>query len=466
MKHSIYIITFIVFALTGCEDTLDQRLSAEIEVEDAITDINSLKLAANGSYSLFANENNYNRTVMLLPEIMSDNAFIDAFSNTGRYLDYDNYSLNARDIYAEDLWNNLTSIIATTSISIKQANKITFPESVQEEANQYIGEMHALRALAFHNFQLLFAQPYNFKVDASHLGVPIPDFDLLGDGDNIQYPERSSTAQVYNLIVSDLETAINLMGDDFSPLVMNSYAAKALLARVYLHMENWEGARDMATDVILNSDAELLDNGSYLSSWGLDFNNETLLTIVNNESDNSGNNSLVHFYLGYEDAFATADFKNIFADTDVRKKLYPAKGTVNLVTKFPKTKTKDDNIQVIRLSETYLIKAEAHAQLNETLEAQQALDTIIQRADPTVTTLSDEVGQELLDKILLERRKELSFEGFRLFDLTRYGKTFNKFRQNADPIEIVAPENRTILPIPIDEMNVNPNISGQQNPGY
>lgn len=466
MKNNIYIIIFIVLAFSGCEDTLEQRLSTELEVEDAITDINSLKLAANGSYSLFANFDNYNRTVMLLPEVMSDNAFIDAFSNTGRYLDYDNYTVNETDKYANDLWNNLTSIIATTSITINQANEIDFPETVREEANQYIGEMYALRALTYHNFQLLFAQPYNFTDDASHLGVPIPDFELLGDGNNIQTPGRSTTAQVYSLIVNDLETAISLMTEESSPLIMNSYAAKALLARVYLHMENWEDARDMATDVIVNSGAELLDNGSYLASWSSDFNEETLFAITNTETDNSGFDSLGYFYLVYLDAFATDDFKSIFADTDIRKELYPTDGGVNLITKFPRTSIQDDNIQVLRLSEMYLIKAEAHAQLSETPEAQGALDAIIQRADPSVTTLSDEVGQELLDKILLERRKELSFEGFRLYDLTRYGMTFNKFRQDAEPIEIVAPENRTILPVPIDEINVNPNISGQQNPGY
>src|SRR5690606_21323506 len=123
MKHHIYIIILSVFIFWSCEDTLEQRLSTELEVEDAITDINSLKLAANGSYSLFAHMDNYNRTVMLLPEVMSDNAFIDAFSNTGRYLDYDNYSMNETDKYANDLWNNLTSIIATTSITINQADR-------------------------------------------------------------------------------------------------------------------------------------------------------------------------------------------------------------------------------------------------------------------------------------------------------------------------------------------------------
>ncbi|WP_299435993.1 RagB/SusD family nutrient uptake outer membrane protein [uncultured Aquimarina sp.] len=467
MQKNIYIIiiTLFVFTFIACEDTLEQRLSDSVDVNEAIVDINSLNLAANGAYSVFASSNHYNRSVLLLPEIMSDNAFIDAFDNTGRYLDYDSYTVNANDNFVNPLWNNLTSIIANTSIIIQKANEITYPETVQEDADQYIGEMYALRALAFHNFQLLFAQPYNFTSDASHLGVPIPDFELLGDGGNIQEPSRSTTAEVYTQIVSDLEIAIDLMRAESFPFRMDVYAAKALLARVYLHMENWTEARDMANDVIENSGNGLLTNQEYVASWGLDSNSETLFAIVNNETDNSGTSSIGYFYLTYKDAFATDNFKNTLNDTDVRKELYPADGSVNLVTKFPRNNVQDDNIQVLRLSEMYLIKAEAHAQLTEEIESREALDLIIQRADPMASP-SAESGQALLDKVILERRKELAYEGFRLYDLTRYGITFNKFRQDADPIMITAPEDRTILPIPIDEINVNPNLAGQQNPGY
>ncbi len=466
MKNKIiYILLSITFILGACDDTLEQQFSDNVEVSDAIVDLNSLNLAANGTYSLFADTDVYNRTVMLLPEILSDNAFIDAFDNTGRYLDFDSYTVNANNRFITPTWEDLTRIIASTSIIIRKAELLSFAESEQEDAEQYIGEMYALRALAFHNLQLLFAQPYNFTADASHLGVPIPDFETLGDGGTIQEPGRSTTAQVYAQIESDLLNAIDLMRSESSPNRMDVHATRALLARVYLHMRNWTGARDIATEVIDNSGNSLLANQEYIASWALDSNSETLFTLVNNETDNSGTNSIGYFYLTYEDAFATENFVNTLSDTDVRKELYPEDGNVNLIRKFPRVAVQDDNIQVLRLSEMYLIKAEAHAQLTEDIQAQEALDAIIQRADPTVGN-STETGQALVDKIILERRKELAYEGFRLYDLTRYGRTFNKFQQDGDPISISAPENRTIMPIPIDEINVNPNIANQQNPGY
>ncbi|WP_103068328.1 RagB/SusD family nutrient uptake outer membrane protein [Aquimarina sediminis] len=458
--------TLIIIVTISCEDTLEQRFSDSVIVGEAIEDLNSLNLAANGVYSFFAHKGYYNRNFVLIPEIMSDNAFINAFDNTGRFLEFDNYAVNASDSKVEETYNNLSRIIATTSIVINKANILSFPKTEQEDANQYIGEMYALRALTFHNFQLLFSQPYGFTKDASHLGVPIPDFNLLGDGTNIQNPGRSTAAEVYNQILIDLQTAINLMHVESEPFRIDLNGAKALLARVYLHMKNWENARDMATDVILNSGKSLLTREAYFDSWAENSNNESLFVISNIESDNSGTSSIGHFYLTFKDAFATNDFKNKLSQTDVRKQLYPVDGQVNLVTKFPRNTTQDDNIHVLRLSEMYLIKAEAHAQLNENLEAQQALDIIIQRAHAEDMAPSTETGKALLEKILLERRKELAYEGFRLFDLTRYGISFTKYRQDANPIEIVAPADKTILPIPTDEINVNPNIAHQQNPGY
>ncbi|WP_438423474.1 RagB/SusD family nutrient uptake outer membrane protein [Aquimarina macrocephali] len=466
MKNkTIYILLTLILIFSACEDTLEQQFSDNVEVSDAVVDLNSLNLAANGSYSLFADTDVYNRTLMLLPEILSDNAFIDAFDNTGRYLDFDLYTVNSNNRFITPAWEDLTRIIASTSIIIRKAESISFPESEQEDAEQYIGEMYALRALAFHNLQLLFAQPYNFTSDASHLGVPIPNFTTLGDGGTIQEPGRSTTAEVYIQIENDLLKAIGLMKAKSSPSRMDVYAAKALLARIYLHMEDWRKASDTATEVIENSGNKLLENQEYIASWTLDNNSETLFTLVNNETDNSGTSSIGYFYLTYKDAFATDDFVNTLSNTDVRKELYSVDDGVNLVEKFPKVAAQDDNIQILRLSEIYLIKAEAHAQLNENIDAQQALDAIIQRADPTAA-VSTETGQVLIDKVILERRKELAYEGFRLYDLTRYRMTFNKFLQDGDPIIISAPENRTIMPIPIDEINVNPNIANQQNPGY
>ena len=154
--------------------------------------------------------------------------------------------------------------------------------------------------------------------------------------------------------------------------------------------------------------------------------------------------------------FASADFMNTFSDTDIRKQLYPFNNTlnVNIIQKYYRF----GNIPVIRLSEMMLIKAEACANISgKEAEAQSTLFAITKRADAN-EVMPAETGQALKDKILLERRKELAFEGFRLFDLARHKKSFIKYRQDAGSIEITAPSNNTILPIPVREVNANPNM--------
>lgn len=467
MKNNLILIMLSLFVLTSCEDTLDSRLSTSVEADEVVTDVESLNIVTHGTYSLLADPDVINRSLLLIPELLSDNAQINSFDNAGRYLDYDNYTVASNDTYASNTWDDLYRIVVQTSIIIRQADKTEFLESNQEEANHYVGEAYTLRALALFYLQRFYAQPYNYSSDASHPGVPLPDFELVG-GVEIIDPPRSTTAQVYSQIVNDLNTATSLLEEEGDPYRITLNAAKALLARTYLNMENWEAARDMAIEVIESPKHSLLGTEEYSDSWALDANSETIFSVVNNLTDNSGSNSLGYFYLGYEDAFATEDLVSTLDDNDVRKELYPYSEEYEnfMVTKYPKSDNQDDNIQLIRLSEVYLIKAEAHARLNETGEAQDALDAIRQRANPQAAATTA-TGDALIQTILEERRKELAFEGFRLFDLARTGTSFTKFRQDASDIQVDAPSNLTILPIPLNEINRNPNINQEnQNPGY
>lgn len=138
----------------------------------------------------------------------------------------------------------------------------------------------------------------------------------------------------------------------------------------------------------------------------------------------------------------------------------------NRVRKFSAT-TNDNNIPVIRLSEMYLIKAEALAEMNMDEDARGPLNEILLRANPLASPYS-ESGDALKDIIQEEKRKELMFEGHRLFDLTRKKQSFTKYSTSAGtPIAVDYPNNLTILPIPQAEIDANDNISAnQQNPGY
>jgi hypothetical protein len=117
----------------------------------------------------------------------------------------------------------------------------------------------------------------------------------------------------------------------------------------------------------------------------------------------------------------------------------------------------------------YFIAAEAAYQTgNETL-AKTYLNAVATRRDPNFTGYTS-TGPALLNDILLERRKELAFEGQRYWDLARYNRDVMRVNLANNypgvPLVIATTNFRRVLPIPQQELDANPNIRGQQNPGY
>jgi starch-binding outer membrane protein, SusD/RagB family len=113
----------------------------------------------------------------------------------------------------------------------------------------------------------------------------------------------------------------------------------------------------------------------------------------------------------------------------------------------------------------YLNRAEALAEVNGVnAESVDLINELRQRADLSDWSTSDFASkQEFLDAIAVERRKELCFEGHRRMDLLRRGQslrpTGTTYHDNSVP-----GADKTIMPIPQRERDLNPNLS--QNTGY
>lgn len=138
------------------------------------------------------------------------------------------------------------------------------------------------------------------------------------------------------------------------------------------------------------------------------------------------------------------------------------------------------NLIVYRNADIILMKAEAHAMLEQFDEAEQLINQVYRRSNPLLSNLEIERKKTSFeDAILLERAKELAYEGKRWFDLMRMGRRDNYQRKDLF-IEFVIsqfPEqdkfvkrsrlrdpNGWYLPIHEDELNKNPNLV--QNPYY
>lgn len=94
------------------------------------------------------------------------------------------------------------------------------------------------------------------------------------------------------------------------------------------------------------------------------------------------------------------------------------------------------------------------------------------RAQRGLSAISGITGAALVDSILTERRREFMFEGHRAFDLMRNGLAVVRNYCN-QPTEVNTPQctyaandPKMIAPIPQAEVDANPSVVGQQNPGY
>lgn len=117
------------------------------------------------------------------------------------------------------------------------------------------------------------------------------------------------------------------------------------------------------------------------------------------------------------------------------------------------------NIRVMRFADALLMAAEAYHKDGKDAQARTELNKIRHRAGLTDTDLS---GTALFDLIVLERQKELAFEGSRFYDLVRWGKASAELSS----LGFIANKHE-LFPIPADEISSNTEITqADQNPGY
>jgi hypothetical protein len=316
----------------------------------------------------------------------------------------------------------------------------------------------------------------NYTTDSSSWGVPLViHYDVTAE------PLRSTVGTVYNQIVSDLKAAFAAAPDYSSSITISKYAAEALLARVYLYMGQYANALAAANDVINKGPFSLVSYNGFLSYWGNPAPNtdatETIFEVDCDAVNNNGFDDLGGIYFnGYQDLYASIDLVSLYSATDIRGGLLIAgktksRASAYIVAKFPNTLNNDkDNIKVIRLAEVYLVAAESAARLGQNSDAQGFVNAVAELRDPSFTGYTS-TGDALVSDIATERRKELAFEGDRLFDMTRLGLDVVRASNPGadapgDALTIAKDDPLRLAPIPQQEILRNPNIAKQQNPGY
>ena len=456
------IVTTVLFlSLASCEKSfLELKPPTSLTPEFALATEADLQVALRGAYSGLKSTALYGRSLMVLGDMMADNTYQSAL-NTNRYTNFNLYNYLVTDGDVAGLWN------ASYTVILRANNIINSPIADNANIQQIKGEAYAIRALAYFNLVRYFGSPYT--ADPSKLGVPIIttyQADLK--------PERAKIADVYTLINKDLTQAYTLMTKFTNSSQFSKYSAKALQAKVYLTMGDKTNAKTAALDVITNSGFTAISSAAHTGYWAgvapRTDKVETLLEISFDAVANNAFDALSYIYLqsgNYGDMLCSSELYDLFETADIRKSLYATGirgGLASVfVNKYSSFTGDHSDTKVIRMSEMYLIAAEASYPSN-TADALKYVNEVTSRRGATAIASS---GSALLEAIITERRKELAFEGERYLDMQRLQRNIARSKNYpAAALSIDFTNYRRIMPIPQGELDANPSIKSQQNPGW
>lgn len=475
----------------SCEKDFLVQVPSTQQSPESITTIGDAKIVLNGAYDLLQDNDYYNCNMITSNDARSDDM---QTVDWGRIEDEYLYLYTKDKDFDNSIWGHPYKVIRHVNNILKFIDNIEVSqESEHAEKESIKGQALTIRALAHFDLCRMFGKQYSHENGAS-LGVPIVTEVLDPDAKL----ERNTVAEVYNQVIDDLNTAIPLLPDNDNYKKINVWAAKTLLARVYLYIENDALAYSTAVDVINKGPFSLLDNADYVDSWAEEGTSESIFSILNNVADNGGGEGIGNLSDpdGYGQFVASQDLIDLLRSdpADIRNEIlyidqksnHSDPNTWGRVLKFPglgntKAVIKDywengvalpiaayvSSVPVFRLSELYLIAAEAAIKEADITNAEYYLNAIVERANPAATVATGDVN---LNRVLTERRKELMAEGHRFFDLLRNKRDISRsmssriFDPNGTPMFIGWQDYRVVFPIPIYEINANPNIT--QNAGW
>lgn len=489
MKRFIYSLIFtatMLIGLSSCKGFLDILPTDSVVDKNAMATLDDAGVAINGLYTPLKYYTSYGTYMPQMGDMRADNLYPREVGGTASIIYTLEYDSEQSTYFT--LWSDFYNVIMRANTAIQNIGSLEVEtESDIALRDDYLGQAYAVRALCYFDLARLYGYPYLYDNGAS-LGAVII---LEPTSPEEARKERSTVAETYAQVESDLSLALPLLSKSKNDGHFNYWAARLLQARVYLYKGKYQDAYNAATDVIKNSPYRMVPNSEYLAYWGRECDDESVLELfvsTGGDIDPDGGFYTIYHNLWFDDANAgasiipTKKWRELFASTpnDVRAQMIAyddvetgAKGTGEYwLKKFIGNKDlgytfRRNNPRIMRITEAYLIAAEAGLEIGAS-DASEYLNAVRRRADPTVTDVT-----ATLDLIQTERQKEFIGEGHRFFDILRRGGTIVR-DISYDPKDYAGGAGyqasfswdyyKVVLPISHVERMIYPEL--QQNPSY
>ncbi len=443
------------------ESFFDLEPSDKVTIDKIYKTADDFNIAVIGCYAKLQGQVNFYTECC---EYRSDNLYLSApTTGTQDRYEIDQFVETAANGILEDAWANFNNGVYRCNLVLDYIDGATFDTALK---NQYKGEALFIRALTYFNmYRIWGGVPTTTKV------VSVSEALKIG---------RSSDQQMYDLIAGDLQQIVdgNLLpasytGSNIGRATLG--AAQALLGKVYLTFHQWEKARDVLSQLI--GKYSLLDKQGDVFDVNNKMNKEIIFAVRFNKS-------VVGEGHGYWQSISNPANANnpspellaCYAADDARKDqltYVQAESNVYVIRKFYDVKDASTNNVgndqiLLRYADVLLMYAEA---LNEisynnspTSPALESLNAVHTRSCTSTIRIADLPDKNSFRRaILLERQRELPYEGHRWFDLVRMGYA----KEVMATVGHVINDYQFLFPIPKTALErINNTDLLWQNPGY
>lgn len=483
MKTRKYIIGLLLtIGFSACHNSLDLAPISQETTEVAYDRASQIEAALTGVYESFQSAEYYIWDNVLFQDVRSDNHYAGGDNPEVFSIDYLEVSPTNSRLFKN--WSNIYNAIAKANTVMERAPLVTDPALSEVRRSQIIGEAHFLRA--FHYYTLV----------TKWGGVPLVLSSTTSvNPDDIRLP-RSTEQEVYDQIIEDLDMAISLLPDTYgsdantNKARATSGAANALAAKAMMQSPSPDynmvlGYIDEVESSLANY--TLIDYNHLFD--GNHYNNaESILEIqfLGGNEGNYGPQLLLPPSISGDSwrKFVTPSHDLIDAynaqGDDVRRDATVLFETVNWVDEFwgnavgssipfgYKWKNasgwaSSDRQYILRFGDIVLLKAEAHARLNQLAPAATEVNRIRNRVGlANLSSTATSSQSNLLQAILDERRLELAQEAQRWDDLVRFGQAVSVMNnlneidlRTGQSVDYNMTEAKILLPIPQEELDLS-----------
>ena len=450
----IFLAALLAGALSGCEDFIDLKPIDFPTEETFYTDIKGLEGAVIGAYDEFQSSDQYGAKFLTLMETRGDNIKNDnSGASGGITYQIEVFTETPANSNLSGAWLSLYTSIYRCNLILQNADNV---EMTADQRSKIVGQAAFMRALSYFNLVRLWGK--------------VPLITHTQTVEEARNNKRAEINDIYAQIITDLTTAKALPATwpEAERGRATSYAAQALLAKVYLYMGNYQSVINELNPIItvikaqkqlslvptpqtfpndLKTSKDIIFAVQYLKGGVGESVHQ------NNRYRNNDNGNLI--------SLEPSEFES---DADNRKALVAPTGSGQRPGKFNAPATNNEtsaDFPILRCAEVMLMYAEAANELSATptQEAFDALNAVRENAGLQRKTTEELPTKDAFRKaVYKERRLELALECDRWFDIVRT-------KQFSEVFPGVA-SYRQLYPIPQTEIENMNDKTGWQNEGY